>query len=103
VRFADHDARVLPDMSAKVAFLSKAVPAEDRQALTTVQAGAIASSDGKPVVFVIDGDKVKQVAVTQGRKLGELVEVKGIKAGDKVVLTPDAKLHDGAPISLSKK
>ncbi len=103
VRFADHDPRVLPDMSAKVAFLSKAVPAEDRQAITTVQAGAITSRDGKPVVFMVDGDKVKQIAVTQGRKLGELVEVKGVKAGDKVVLTPDAKLHDGAAVSLSKK
>lgn len=103
VRFSEHDPRVLPDMSAKVAFLSKAVPPEDRQPVTTVQAAAITTRDGKAVVFQLDGDKVKQVAITQGRKLGELVEVKGVKAGDKVVLTPDAKLQDGAAVSLNKK
>lgn len=103
VRFVDRDPRVLPDMSAKVAFLSKAVPPEDRQAVTAVQAAAIVTRDGKPVVFLLDGDKVKQVAVTQGRKIGELTEVKGVKPGDKVVLAPDAKLHDGAPVSLAKK
>jgi multidrug efflux pump subunit AcrA (membrane-fusion protein) len=103
VRFSERDPRVLPDMSAKVAFLSKAVPPEDRQAVTSVQAAAIATRDGKSVLFVLDGEKVRQVAVTQGRKLGELVEIRGVKAGDKVVLTPDAKLQDGATVSLNKK
>jgi RND family efflux transporter MFP subunit len=103
VRFIDRDPRVLPDMSAKVAFLSKAVPPEDKQAVTAVQPAAIAQRDGKAVVFVLDGDKVRQVAVTQGRKIGELTEVKGVKPGDKVVMAPDAKLHDGAAVSLAKK
>jgi RND family efflux transporter MFP subunit len=103
VRFIDRDPRVLPDMSAKVAFLSKAVPPGDRQPVTAVQPGAIVQRDGKAVVFVLDGDKVRQVAVTQGRKIGELVEVKGVKPGDKVVMAPDAKLHDGAAVSLAKK
>ncbi|MYM41881.1 efflux RND transporter periplasmic adaptor subunit [Pseudoduganella sp. CY13W] len=103
VRFSDHDPRVLPDMSAKVAFLSKAVPPQDRQPVTTVQASAITTRDGKPVVFLLEGEKVRLVAVTLGRKLGELVEVQGVKAGDKVVLTPDAKLQDGAAVSLNKK
>nr|WP_175000936.1 efflux RND transporter periplasmic adaptor subunit [Duganella vulcania] len=103
VRFIDHDPRVLPDMSAKVAFLSKPVPPEDRQAVTAVQPAAIATRDGKPVVFVLDGEKVRQVPVTQGRKIGDLTEVKGVKPGDKVVLAPDAKLHDGAAVSLAKK
>ncbi|WP_070269087.1 efflux RND transporter periplasmic adaptor subunit [Duganella sp. HH101] len=103
VRFVDHDPRVLPDMSAKVAFLSKAVPPEDRKAVTAVQPAAIVTRDGKPVVFLLEGDKVRQVAVTQGRKIGELTEVKGIRPGDKVVLAPDAKLHDGALVSLAKK
>ena len=103
VRFIDRDPRVLPDMSAKVAFLSKAVPPEDKQAVTAVQPAAIVQRDGKAVVFVLDGDKVRQVAVTQGRKIGELTEVKGVKPGDKVVMAPDAKLHDGAAVSLAKK
>ena len=103
VRFIDRDPRVLPDMSAKVAFLSKAVPPEDRQAVTAVQPAAIVQRDGRAVVFVLDGDKVRQAAVTQGRKIGELTEVKGVKPGDKVVMAPDAKLRDGAAVSQAKK
>jgi RND family efflux transporter MFP subunit len=103
VRFVDRDPRVLPDMSAKVAFLSKAVPPEERQPVTAVQPTAIVTRDGKQVVFVFDADKVKQVSVTQGRKIGELVEVRGVKPGQKVVLAPDAKLQDGQAVSMAKK
>ena len=103
VRFIDRDPRVLPDMSAKVAFLSKAVPPGDRQSVTAVQPAAIVTRDGRTVVFVVDGDKVRQAPVTQGRRIGELAEVKGVKPGDKVVLAPDAGLRDGAPVSLAKK
>lgn len=103
VRFVDRDPRVLPDMSAKVAFLSQAVPPADKQPVIAVQPAAIVTRDGKPVVFVVDADKVKQTAVTQGRKIGELVEVRGLKPGQKVVLAPDAKLHDGQPVEMAKK
>jgi len=50
VRFVDRDARVLPDMSAKIAFLSKAAPAEDRKPVTAVQPGAVVSRDGRRLV-----------------------------------------------------
>jgi HlyD family secretion protein len=103
VRFIDRDPRVLPDMSAKVAFLSKAVPPADKQPVTAIQPAAIVTRDGKPVVFVVDADKVVQTAVTQGRKIGELVEVRGVKPGQKVVLAPDAKLHDGQSVEMAKK
>lgn len=103
VRFIDRDARVLPDMSAKVAFLSKAVPPEDKAAVTAVQPAAIATRGGKTVLFVVENDKVRQVAVAGGRKVGELVEVKGLKPGDKVVLNPAAGLQDGQPVAVAKK
>ncbi len=38
-----------------------------------------------------------------GKKIGELLEVQGIKAGDKVVLKPGDKLQDGGAVSLAKK
>lgn len=103
VRFADRDPRVLPDMSAKVAFLSKPVPPEDRQAVTAVQPSAIVARDGRQVVFVVAADMLKQTVVTPGRKIGELVEVHGIQPGAVVVLAPDARLHDGEPVSVAKK
>ncbi|USX22650.1 efflux RND transporter periplasmic adaptor subunit [Oxalobacteraceae bacterium OTU3REALA1] len=108
VRFEERDPRVLPDMSAKVAFLSKAVPPQDKLPVTAVQPAAIVTRGGTPAaqsVFLLDADggKVRRVAVTAGRKIGELVEVKGLKPGDKVVLAPDDKLQDGQAVKVAKK
>lgn len=103
VRFVDRDQRVLPDMSAKIAFLSKPVPPEDNKAQTAVQPSAVVERDGKPVVFVVADGKATQVPVTRGAKIGELVAVQGVKPGDVVVLAPADKLSDGAKVTVTKK
>jgi multidrug efflux pump subunit AcrA (membrane-fusion protein) len=69
-----------------------------------VQPAAVAQRDGKSVVFVINADKVAQVAVETGAKIGELIEIRsGLKPGDRVVLRPPDKLHDGGRVSLPTK
>lgn len=103
VRFVERDARVLPDMSAKVAFLSKAVPPGDRKPVTSVQPGALVQRDGRTVAFVVKDDKLRMAAVTAGGRIGELVEVRGLAAGDKVVLNPTDKLADAMAVNLAKK
>ncbi len=103
VHFSELDPRVLPDMSAKVAFLSKPVPDSDRKPVVAVQPAALVKRDGKNIAFVVKDDKLKQVTVTTGRKVGELMEVNGLAAGDKVVLAPSEKLVDGALVTVAKK
>lgn len=103
VRFVDRDERVLPDMSAKIAFLSKPASPQDRQPVTAVQASAVVERDGRPVVFVVKDDTVHAAAVTKGARIGELVAIRGVKPGDTVVLAPDAKLKDGAKVTVAKK
>jgi len=104
VEFVEKDNRVLPDMSAKVAFLQRAPSADERKAVTAVQPAAVVKRDGKDVVFVIDEKNIaRMVAVTTSRKLGDLVQVSGIKPGDKVALKPDEKLKDGGEVVISKK
>ncbi|HDV6328192.1 TPA: efflux RND transporter periplasmic adaptor subunit [Burkholderia cenocepacia] len=103
VRFVDRDERVLPDMSAKIAFLSKPATPQDRQPVTAVQASAVVERDGRPVVFVVKDDAVHAVAVTKGTRIGELVAVRGVAPGDTVVLAPGAKLKDGANVTVAKK
>lgn len=105
VKFVDRDPRALPDMSAKVAFLSRELSADERKPVTAVRPDAVVRRNGIDVAFVADKDnKVKQTGVTRGRKLGDdLVEVKGLKAGDKVVLKPDDRLRDGAVVAQIKK
>jgi RND family efflux transporter MFP subunit len=104
VTFRERDARVLPDMSAKVGFLQRAPEANERQAVNAVRPEAIAKRGEKSVLFVLDKDnRVAEVPVSVARKLGDLVEVSGVKAGDRVALAPPDKLRDGATVALLKK
>lgn len=104
VRFAEPDTRVLPEMSAKVAFLEKELAAEERTARTVAQPAAVVERDGGSVVFVIRDGKAAQVAVKTGMKIGDLVEIAGkLAAGDKLVLRPPAGLRDGAPVTVAAK
>ncbi|MGE6494943.1 efflux RND transporter periplasmic adaptor subunit [Cupriavidus metallidurans] len=103
IRFVDRDPRVLPDMSAKIAFLSKPVAPAENKPQTAIQPSAVVERDGKPVVFLVQDGRAKQVPVTRGAKIGELLAVQGVKPGDVVVLAPSEKLGDGSKISVAKK
>ncbi|MDR5740456.1 MULTISPECIES: efflux RND transporter periplasmic adaptor subunit [unclassified Caballeronia] len=103
VRFVDRDERVLPDMSAKIAFLSKPVPPEEKKAVVAVQPAAVVMRGGKNVVYRVDNDKAREVPVTTGERIGDLLAVSGVKPGDTLVLAPGDKLKDGASITVAKK
>lgn len=103
IRFLELDDRVLPEMSAKVAFLEKETPEAERTARTAVQPAAVVERDGVAVVFVVKDGKASQVAVKSGMKIGELVEVTGVAAGEKVVVRPPEKLRDGSAVATASK
>jgi len=103
VRFVERDPRVLPDMSAKVAFLSRPVSQSEKQAVTAVQSGAIVERDGKKIVFAVKDDRARQVEVQTCGKVGDLVEIKGVKAGERLVLAPSSKVQDGTAVQPLKK
>ena len=104
VRFVDKDTRVLPEMSAKVAFLSKETPESERAPRTVVQPAALSERAGRKVVFVVSDGKAIETAVVTGATYGEALEVKqGLKPGDKVVMKPGERLHDGAAVSVAAK
>ena len=107
VKFVDSDAgagsRILPEMSAKVAFLSREVPADQRQPLTVVNPEAVLARDGKSIVFLVSAGRAVQTQVVTGERLGDAIVVSGVKAGERVVLRPDAKLRDGSAVKVSQK
>ena len=103
VEFVEKDKRVLPDMSAKVSFLSRELKSDERKSVIAVQPSALVKRDGRDVLFVIDNNAAKQVAVTVGSKIGDLTQVSGVKPGDKIVLTPSEKVKDGVPVAIIKK
>jgi len=103
VRFAARDARVLPDMSAKVAFLERETTAEEKKPVTAVLPAAVFTRDGGSYLYAVRDERVALVRVETGAKLGDLLEVRGLKAGERVVLKPLDKLSDGARIKTAQK
>ncbi len=100
VRFAELDPRILPEMSAKVSFLSQEIPEAERAARIAVHPAAVVTRDGKSVVFAIRDGRAVQVAIEAGDKVGELLEIRsGVAAGDKLVLRPPEKLRGGMRVA----
>jgi RND family efflux transporter MFP subunit len=104
VRFLRADSRILPEMSAKVAFLQREVREDEKKPRTAVNPAALLSRNGKKAVFLVKGERVVETPVTVGPRIGEMVEiVSGVSAGDKVVLKPLEKLKDGSRIKTAEK
>src|SRR5438477_6249100 len=104
VRFEAIDPRILPEMSAKVSFLSQPVTAEQQKPLTAVSPDALAQRDGRTVVLVVRDGKAVEVPVTPGKKIGDLTAITGeVKTGEKAVLKPGPELKNGALVKLAAK
>jgi RND family efflux transporter MFP subunit len=104
VRFLEKDPRVLPEMSAKVAFLERAVKPEEARPRTALPASALVKRDNGQSVFLVNEDRTSEVRVRAGEQLGDAVEVlEGVKAGDKVVVNPPKNLKSGSKISVEKR
>ena len=103
VKFDAIDPRILPEMSAKVSFLSQDVTAEQQKPMVAVAADAIVQRDGRAVVFVIKEGTAVAVPVTPGKKIGDLIAIAGdVKSGEKVVLKPAENFASGALVKVAK-
>ncbi len=109
VRFDRLDDRILPDMSAKVSFLSAKVDEKDNRASIAVSPDAVVQRDGKPMVYrlSVDGDRttVAAVPVTTGQSWPDAVEITSgnLKSGDKLVVRPGDRIVDGAAVVVQTK
>lgn len=104
VRFIEKDERILPEMSAKVAFLERPAKKEERQPRTAINPAAMATRNGRKVVFLVKGDRVVETPITTGAPIGEMVEVvAGVKAGEQIAVKPLEKLKDGKRIKTAEK
>lgn len=105
VRFLRQDPRTLPEMSAKVSFLSRPLTPGEEKPRTAVDPSAVVSRGRGNSVFVLNGGTVTETPVETGAMLGpDAVEVRaGIKAGDKIVKEPPGKLKTGSKVRLIEK
>ncbi len=104
VKFLNIDSRILPEMSAKVAFLSREVSGDEQQPRLAVSQKALKVRNGNTTVFLVKGSRVDEVKMATGPQLGDMVEIKdGLKPGEKIVISPPSKLRDGSRIKLAQQ
>lgn len=104
VRFLDKDPRILPEMRAKVAFLSRPLKPEEEKPRTVVIQSAVVNHGGRKMVFLVRENRVVETPITTGEQFGEMIEVLGgVKAGDRVVAKPPKRLKNGSRIKVAEK
>jgi RND family efflux transporter MFP subunit len=103
------DPRIIPEMGARVAFLSDteagAAGTEKRAAPgVTVPADAIASSGDTSIVYIVHGSVVERRAVRLGGKAsGGQIVIAGLEVGNTVALGDLSQLSDGAHVRIEKQ
>jgi len=99
VTILDKDARLKPEMSAKVTFVepAKAATATEPVApVVMVPKDAVVSRNGKTVVFEVHDGKVRvRPVVPGGERQGQLVVREGLAGAEVVVVRPSETLKDG--------
>jgi len=104
VRFVENDPRILPEMRAKVSFLSRPIREGEEQPRTVINPSALVTNGDKKTVFVVKGDTVTKAPITVGPLLGDRIEMlNGVQAGDRVVINPNKRLRDGSRIKILEK
>ncbi len=103
IGFKSRDARVLPDMGARVAFLSQeqTLPAGSGEAgVIELPAAAVQGQGESGVVYVLRNDSVERRAVklAPGGDDSNRRIVAGLKAGERVAVGDFSKLADGVNI-----
>jgi RND family efflux transporter MFP subunit len=103
------DPRIIPEMGARVAFLSEAepsAPGSEKSAPSgvTVPGDAVTASGSASIVYVVHGATVERRAVRLGAKTGagQIINA-GLEAGNTVALGDLSRLSDGARVRIEKQ
>ena len=102
VGILERDARILPDMGAKVSFIEAGQPvpqSTQTPSALTVAASAVLGEGDDSWVYIAEDDRAWRRDIVIGwRDGGRVSVVSGLSAGDRVVVDPPAGLSDGAEI-----
>ncbi len=100
VAFLDADERILPDLSARVAFTSEPTRGAAAKPHVLVPKSALVTSDGKTGVYRIENGRARFVPVTAGRDVQGQVEITaGLQGGERLISVPsDRPVRDGEKV-----
>ena len=95
------DSRILPQMGARVTFLTEAADNGPQAAVITVPLDAVTGTSPNGTVFVIHDGMVEARAVRLGLKTAQSVTIlSGLAAGDRIATGDLTALHNGVKIKL---
>lgn len=97
---------ILPDMAARVSFLSQGLDPKslDVPPKLVVPAPAVVKRGTSDVVFVVDEGDIRMTPVKVGSRFADGLELEtNLPAGTKVVLNPPADLTDGQQVKENKR
>jgi RND family efflux transporter MFP subunit len=102
VAFKKYDERVLPEMSAKVDFLTEAQPeGEENKNVLIIPETAIATREGKQYVYTVSDGKAIEKEIKTGMKLNKYYEVKsGLNEGERVIETYNPEIKNGTNVKI---
>lgn len=104
ISFIDNDPRILPEMSAKVSFLSKELKDEENKSLLAIDKDALVSEEGKNYVYVVQNNKAIKKEIQIEREFADLIEVKkGLSPGETIILSPLNKVKNGRRVKIIEK
>ncbi len=97
VAFLDADDRILPDLSARVAFTSQPTKGGANRSRVLIPKAALATVDGKTGVFrIVDGKAKFEHVETGGDVQGQIEVTKGLQGGERLIsLEAGATLRGG--------
>jgi RND family efflux transporter MFP subunit len=105
VSILDKDRLIKPEMSCNVTFLEPPKKGDDNdivpQRIVTIPKDAITTRNGKQVVFAIDNNKAREVAVITGNDLkGQVIVKSGLSGSETLINNPAQKIVDGSSVKI---
>ena len=102
IAFDQRDARILPDMGVKVAFITDE-PAAAATTIIEVPKTAVRKDGEKDVVYVVKDGKAERRAVKVASAEGDKARIaSGVSEGESVVVEGPVELKDGDSVKVTK-
>ena len=104
VGFREPDARVLPEMGARVSFMAPSAAADSVQSVQVwVPRDAVRRLEGETAVFVLRGNRVAVARVEVGPQVGGDVQIlNGLGPGERVVVGENPGVEPGQRVRVSE-
>jgi len=107
IGFKQKDARIVPEMGARVAFLDDAPPSQTHQRSSgtsvVVPAEAVQINGDSGIVFVVDGDTIERRTVRLGaHEADKQTILDGLQSGSVLVIGDLSKLSDGQKVRVQR-